>query len=245
MITVRQAIICILHCENRGGEKLLKTLLVEAYNNLDSDKKAQEEMIAKVEEVSPTSILGSEWRRSQWSVHRDKKSGTILDQNMPNRNARKFVDNFPKLTLICIEDDARREKWDDAVASWKAVMEMGRRKEDFTSEDADEFQRECDDFFEKWVDLTDDKGLSNYFHMVGSGHLTYYIREHKSLYQFSQQGWEGLNAMIKSFFFKRTQRGGHGGKANVRNSKVAPIARWMQRTIFWKSGLEKELFGDD
>jgi hypothetical protein len=45
-----------------------------------------------------------------------------------------------------------------------------------------------------------------------------------------------MNSLIKSFFFRRTQRGGHGGKPGERNSKMKPIARWLQRKLYFLSG---------
>jgi hypothetical protein len=90
--------------------------------------------------------------------------------------------------------------------------------------------------YAKWIALLREKGVTNYFHMLGSGHFRYYLMEWRNLYRYSQQGWESLNSQIKQVYFRRTQRGGHGGKASERNSKVKPIARWVQRKLYWMSG---------
>ena len=42
-----------------------------------------------------------------------------------------------------------------------------------------------------------------------------------------------LNGTITSKFFRNTQKGGGGGKGNHTNSKLMPIAKWLQRRAMW------------
>ena len=62
-----------------------------------------------------------------------------------------------------------------------------------------------------------------------------YVGHYGNLYEHSQQGWEGLNALLKSVFFRRTQRGGGRKK-----SRLKPMARWIQRRMLWLIGLDKQ-----
>ena len=68
-----------------------------------------------------------------------------------------------------------------------------------------------------------------------------YMIEWKCLSQYSQQGWEALNALIKVYFFQCTNRGGLAGK-NRKKLKLPGIARWLQRRIMWYSGHGDALF---
>jgi hypothetical protein len=115
-------------------------------------------------------------------------------------------------------------------------MELARRREDFTEDDIEEFQTLANDWFEKWVKLTGRDGLTNYVHMVGAGHLSFYMREWGNLYRYSQQGWEAYNSLIKSVYYRRTQRGGNGGNKDEATSRVVPLGRWLQRKMFFLSG---------
>ena len=55
-----------------------------------------------------------------------------------------------------------------------------------------------------------------------------------NLTKYSQQGWEALNALIKLFFFRRSNKGGNNsGGANGLKSKLLPIAKLIQRRFFW------------
>ena len=59
MIFIEQAIPCVLHMENRVGEKMLKVLLQVGYNEQDSDPKWQEQMITNVTNKVNTKMLGT------------------------------------------------------------------------------------------------------------------------------------------------------------------------------------------
>ncbi len=52
-----------------------------------------------------------------------------------------------------------------------------QQKEDFTDAQIDEFQAKADDFFSKWVELVGYDGVTNYIHMLGAGHVCYYLKK--------------------------------------------------------------------
>ncbi len=179
-ILLRQAIPCILHCENRIGEKLLKLLLIDGFNHHNGSKKEQKEFIKGFEKLANSEVLGTMWRHSNWrvGVATDKDNNLkIGDQPMPNRNARKFVDNFEKLTEFCIHDLEIRAQWDAMIVPYRKAICLARQKEDFTDEEIDLFQDLCDDFFIKILDLKGRDGMTNYIHMLGSGHMSYYLKD--------------------------------------------------------------------
>ena len=122
-------------------------------------------------------------------------------------------------------------------------MEKVRKKEDFLDDKIESFQIVCDHFFASCVKLHKEAGVGNYVHMIGAGHLSYYLQKWRNLYRYSQQGWEALNSQIKTIYFRRTQCGGNKGDGEF-NSKVEPIGKWLQRSLFYKMGLDREMFKD-
>jgi hypothetical protein len=56
------------------------------------------------------------------------------------------------------------------------------------------------------------EGVTNYIHMLSSGHIQYYMKIHRNLYKYPQQGWESLNEKFKLTFFNNTQCGENFGK---------------------------------
>ena len=79
--------------------------------------------------------------------------------------------------------------------------------------------------------------------MLSSSHVMRYMQDWKCLHRYSQQGWEALNALIKAYFFRRTNRGGLS-KNSTQKSKLLGIARWLQRRIMWYSGNGDLVFDD-
>ena len=89
-----------------------------------------------------------------------------------------------------------------------------------------------------WVHLHREKGIKNYIHLLGSGHILVYMTNWGNLNHYSQQGWEALNALIKIFFFWWTNKGGHKSgtdsmSCNNNKSKLVPIMRFVQRRMLF------------
>lgn len=60
----------------------------------------------------------------------------------------------------------------------------------------DDFQCIADDFFLNRVGLIGYNGVTNYIHMLGAGHLRYYLQKWGNLNRFQNRGWEAYKAMI-------------------------------------------------
>jgi hypothetical protein len=105
-------------------------------------------------------------------------------------------------------------------------MEFARKRSNFTEQDIVDFQDLADDFYESWIELKHLKGINNYFHLVGAGHLAFYLREWGNLFRYSQQGWESMNALIK----RVSSTGEHSGAVRVAK-KMSSIQRWIQLPV--------------
>jgi hypothetical protein len=245
LLLLRQAIPFILHCDNRCGEKFLKMFLLEIFNHFAGETKLQDEFLKQFEDCVNLNILGKPWSKGNWrlsTTQNSNKEKTIADQGMPNTHVRRFMDAFDQLAdIFSWHDEERKEQWKKLMEHWRKLIEMAGQREDFSDEEIDAFGTQCDDFFELWVDLTGLEGMTNYIHMIGRGHITYYLRECRNLYRYSQQGWEALNSLLKNIYFRRTQGGGHKGDGQSRSSKLASIAKWMQRRLYFLSGRYKHI----
>ena len=154
-----------------------------------------------------------------------------------NEKTRKIVDKLELLIEILIEAGTEKEKWKRCVPKYCQAMKLLRQKADFTDGGICAFQEAIDAFFQDWVSLHGLDGMTNYIHLLGSGHIAEYLFRHRNLYRHSQQGWEAFNALLKSFFFRRTGRG--GGRGALR-TKLEPIGRWLQRRVLWLCGLKEQ-----
>jgi hypothetical protein len=93
------------------------------------------------------------------------------------------------------------------------------------------FQTEADHFMGEWADLYRLAGISNFIHMFTSGHFMWFI-EYQHLHQLSQQGFESLNTLLNSFFFRQMQWGGFTAMHKTK-SKMLLVSHWLQRRLLW------------
>jgi hypothetical protein len=91
------------------------------------------------------------------------------------------------------------------ITKYQSVIEMMCKKEDFLDKEIDIFDDVCYKFYVGWLKIANGRdGITNYIHMFGAGHLTYYLKHYHNLNWYSQQGWESMNSLLKTFFC-RTQ----------------------------------------
>jgi hypothetical protein len=129
------------------------------------------------------------------------------------------------------------------------------RKEDFGERDILLLHKYTSTFMDQWVGLCHGKHMTNYIHVLGSGHLTYFAKHYGNLYRFSQQGWESLNKLIKHYYYNNTNHGGsygNGGKdengsytkGSISGQHCYPLMRFCQRFMMWKLGHGDAYFQD-
>jgi hypothetical protein len=135
-----------------------------------------------------------------------------------------------------VTDVSGRVKWIQTIAEYRLMLPLLCSHVDLTTDQLREFQLRCDLFFFTWLDLHGIEGITNYIHHLGSGHVSEYMQYWGNLFQHSQQGWEAFNSLLKTFYFRRTQRGGHSGTGA--KTKLKPVAWWLQRRMVWMMGTD-------
>jgi hypothetical protein len=160
---------------------------------------------------------------------------------LSNKSTRKFLKNINVLVNMIFdkeEDEAQCDRWIQLLTSYDAAMEIVRKRSQYTDADIERFQDLIDVFFQEYINETGVEGITNYIHMLGSGHIRYYMEVHRNLYKYSQQGWESLNAKYKQVFFNHTQRGGNYGQSTeeTERSYLRSVMKAFQRELLWISG---------
>ena len=106
----------------------------------------------------------------------------------------------------------------------------------------------CNDFSSSYYEATGgDRGdMTNYTHLILSGHLVHFLRKYRNLYKYANQGWEAMNQKIKAFFFHNSNHGGAAGSkkggCHGTNNHLVAIMRMNQRTMMWVLGIGDEFF---
>lgn len=78
---------------------------------------------------------------------------------------------------------------------------------------------------------------TNYFHMLSSRHIAWFMETCGPLNNYSNQGFEALNRLMKRYLNTRTNKG--GGRSRCK-SKLRPIANLFLRRLIWTFEVYKE-----
>lgn len=247
MFLLIQAIPCILHLENRIGIKILTMLFIEGLSNA---KKGQlypevhaegprvEMFFQRVAAIINKQVLGTADNSAEWQCATDDKMKEIGTITMDNMQTRRIMGQLELLVEECIVVEVDKTKWLACIPKFRDGMIKLRSREDFDDAAIFSFQKDMDEFFQLWVELWGLEGCTNYIHMMSAGHLSVYLKKWKNLYRHSQQGWEAFNSLLKTFYFRRTQRGGSSNGGLGRKSRLLPIGRWLQRRVIWLCGYD-------
>jgi hypothetical protein len=251
LMLIEQAIPCVMHLENRVGEKIITVLLSMAAEQFQRRRnvKSLGRFAANVHHIVNTKILGTVVRPKQWKVPLNEAGDSVNKVSFSNKKTRLFIDNISHLVdwiFSSPEDAELRDIWRKLLSDYRDALLILRQPQEYTDNDIEEFQSKIDDFFTAYVETSgaSKEGITNYIHMLGSGHVAYYMKRHRNLYKFSQQGWESLNEKFKLIFFNHSQRGGNYG-ANVTETEryyLKSIFMAFQREILWLSGFAEKHF---
>jgi len=246
-LSLHDAVPCILHLENRVGLKIFTMLLRAGLSNAISgntfsDVSAQglrfDAFFATVNDIVNMIVIGTGLHPGQWDCPKDKAKKEVGIICLNNNCTRKVVNSIELFVDLCIVDDNEKQQWKTSVSHYREALKLLCKKTNLTVDKLESFQSHVDAFFVLWVNLTGHEGVTNYIHMLASGHISEYLIYWGNLYDHSQQGWEAFNSLIKTFFFRRTGRGGAGNRGRGPKSRLHPIARWLSRRVIWMCGFQ-------
>ena len=190
-------------------------------------------------------------KNGNWKVPQDRGELKVL--SFSNVTARRLVSNIHQVFDVVFRhhnDDGGRQKLLNTCLKelFPPIIATLRQRHSFTDEEIVNLQQNIDKWYHSWMSIAGKEGMTNYIHLLGAGHVTYYLKKYRNLYRYSNQSWERLNKRVKRFYLQRTQRGGHGKHAGEDNTNeliclhTKPIARWLQRVIMWNTGLGETHF---
>ena len=84
--------------------------------------------------------------------------------------------------------------------------------------------------------------MTNYIHILDTGHVTCYLLKKRNLYHYSNQAWDHLNKRVKQYYLTKIQSGSHNKYSgdSITNAlkcpHTLPLARWLQRVTVWNIG---------
>lgn len=248
---IEHAIPCILHLENRTLLKLLMLLLVDGWSNAKkrclqesshiASMKVREDMfLERVSKAMNTEILGAPGNVGQWKVpldHSQSGERSIGQVNFENYRGRIILQHLKILIEICIVDQEKKNKWVYASNLYNRAMILLRKQSDNTDEEKKEFQLSINKCYLVLRSMYQQNIATNYWHMLSSGHILWFMNKVGCLHKYSNQGWEALNRLVKNYLDRRTNMGGGRDKTK---SKLKPLASLFLRRLFWTFKLDND-----
>ena len=267
--TADQAVPCGLHLKMRVIEKIFWGCLLQKFEPfMKGNAKVRKALVEALETYMNTEILGSKTSPSQWRVPLERKKGKGLKlepRNMTGGVAEKCIHALKDIVSLvysadydedCLDKEVLRILKEDLVMQWHQmldhfleILKTLDRNEDIPEDDdwpILEFHYHCNKFMQLYCDIFGDSGITNYIHLLGAGHITYYLRKRRNLAKFSQEGWEALNQLLKSFYFHNTNHGGFVGRSKdgdtIKGEHLKPLVRLIVRRLMWLTGLGDKFF---
>jgi hypothetical protein len=101
LMLIEQSIPCIMHLENRVGEKLITVLLAMGAERFQRQRgvKSLSRYAVNIQHVANTRILGSAARPKQWKVPLNDSGDSINKVSLATKKTRLFIDN-----IFCLID---------------------------------------------------------------------------------------------------------------------------------------------
>ncbi|KAL7565919.1 hypothetical protein ACA910_021502 [Epithemia clementina (nom. ined.)] len=131
------------------------------------DRAAAVEFLCKLEDIVNKQILGDKIHDFQWICPVSDNKMEVGQITMPNVRTQKIVKNIDLLLMLGVPNKQRRAKWRSCICiDYHGMLELLLSHSNLTPEQIKTFQLKADAFFEKWVELWGDEGISNYIYMI-------------------------------------------------------------------------------
>ncbi len=235
---------CILHLENRVGEKIITMILRKGLERFPG---IATHYIDELEDVIRRKVLGSTTSPSHWKLRWSRSvdgSHQIEPIQEHNSTVRCMMDSVDVLidSAFSNADDDYKNKLKLACSKYLQAIELLTAHRILSDDEQETFQDLIDDFFQIWIDLFSTEGMTNYIHLLGSGHILFFLQKYKCLYIYSQQGWESLNSICTGYILQNSSRGGKGSGESGNKSYIYPLIRYLVRDLLWKTGEADRFF---
>ena len=88
---------------------------------------------------------------------------------------------------MCLPQN-ERQGWKTTISKFHDIISGLQVRHAYSSDKVDAFQNMADDCFISWLDLVGYDGITNYFHMLGAGHVRYYLHQWGNLFHLQTKG---------------------------------------------------------
>jgi hypothetical protein len=241
-IPVSRLILCTLHLPMRTHEKVLTLLFQEACQNRSS--KISQEILDEMAVIIRR--LGS--LNGTWSYKWNTKSNCVekvkmhWDQSKRIFTARN-MEGLHALVQLALPPD-EQGNWNRFLKQYIEFIDLLTVSRDYTPVDIELLDKASNETYMLLITHCGGKdAVTNYFHYIGAGHVTWMCRAYGNIWRYRNEGVEAYNKVLSkraNMFNSSGNRGNVSGNGNVLPFEV--LGKWMSRYAMWQLDLVNDLF---
>jgi hypothetical protein len=188
---VDNCIPCLLYFKKRVIDKIVCMFFIRAQESALLKSKAEGvRRIISIQKNVNEYALGRPGNPGSFKIPYDEKEATISDIKMDGTVAPRLLvamnDGLVQRIFGQHSEISETEEniWSAIFKMLHDIFETLSQREDFTDQEIGEFHVELDYFSVKWVELTGREEISNYIHMMITGHILYYLKKSRNNYRY-------------------------------------------------------------
>ena len=238
-------IVCMLHCLMRLHEKVLFLLYFAAMKRCVGDAGTQTETLDRM--TAKVISIGNITRKWKHNLDKDKQGNDKLLPFKMNYDVSKKLFSFTSLgglyELIDIAIVSRTDNanWRAFIVSYLNCMRLLILSRDYTPPEVEELDKCCKNMYHLLVTTIGGlEAVTNYFHLIGSGHVVWMVRRYGNLWRYRGEGLEAFNSIVSLRYNKHNKKGGckktRKGAPIVKCAEFWSLGQWLGRWTLWHLG---------
>ena len=238
-------VICMLHCLMRMHEKVLFLLYFAAMKSSEDDLDERLKILDRM--TAKTITIGNLSKNWSHTLDKDKQGNDKLLKFKMNYDVSKKLFNYNALgglyELIDLAELSAADNlnWRAFIVSYVNCMELLTLSRDYEPFEIDELDTRCKKMYHLLI--TSIGGLeacTNYFHLIGSGHVLWMVRRYGNLWRYRNEGVEAFNQIVSLRHNKHNKKGGYKktrlGAAKRKCEEFWSLGQWLARWSMWHLG---------
>ena len=255
---LHKTILDMLHCPMRTNEKVL-TLLYEEIMNGAHKAQTKEPLEKLTEVIRSVGDLSESWGHK----FEDNNTKVLKKFKLPLDQSRKIfavhqLSRLREAVYIAVpaSEPTKRTEWMSFLYHYVHVNEKLHSTLEYGAEDVDDLEEHIDKMYTLLISSIGGKerGITNYFHYLGAGHLIWMVRRFGNLWRFCNEGAESLNSVASKRYNMHNNKGGYKGTSGYKAdeedktaNKCEPfevLGSWLSRLSMWHLGMAHTMFAE-
>jgi hypothetical protein len=244
---------CWLHCALRVGQGLLTRGTVENIQNRSDLSPAEKDRLIEKLEAALVKIFRGIRMVSHRTVRIKRAKGGDIETMAFNADKlrkiflhfRQVLDAIYDTPELRLQHRETYDNWLNIASAWSDILTVAQRKRDeWSTTDANVFQDKLDVFGRMYVNLLNETSESTYIHYIIEGHFRQFILHHGKLITLSNEALESLHNLVKRYYYTRTNKEGNTGKGGSKLTLDCLVEFAVRRWAYYLDGGVTLEFGD-